>query len=763
MFQALASFNWAGLILLILLWMFIVTMALWMLDRLFPRIERSRDDRVDMEPTTSATIYATHPGQEQHASGNLKPGRFSPQALGSRSSWVLRDTGPPTQPTPDWLTQYWGSSQKIISVLLAIWLLSLTLPVAFAPALSRVRILTGFPLGYFLVAQATLMVFMVLSFIYVWRMSHLDQRYCLRLPPMRNEERIYRRKLLRYAAVFIIGVLLIVLILSACEIFLGLPASFITWSLVTLSIGTYVVIGVRSGAHTLNDYYVAGRRIPGLFNGLAIASEWISGAAFVSMAGTLWLLGYEGLAYIVGWAGGYVLIAMLLAPHIRKSGRYTIADFIGSRYEGTLVRIIAAVLSITISFTYMTVQIVGFGIILNHFLDIPYTIGVSIGIIVVLFCSFTGGMKSITWTQVVQSFVVVIAFVLPVIWMTFKFTYVPVPPLMYGEVLEKISVLEVTQGIAPAYTEPFNDWTSWNFIALVICLMLGTASMPQVLTRFYTVPTVRESRSSAGWALVFVCIIYFVMPAYAAFSRWEILHQVLGQPTTALPDWIESWLYTDLLTISDTPSRGGNGDGYVQFDEIHINEDLIMLTAPEIAGMPATMKALVAVGGLAAALSTASGLLLVIASSTVHDLYYRSINPRALPRERLLLVRIVVLVTAILVALTALPRMAIIAQLVAWAFSFAAATMFPTLVLGIFWKGANARGAIAGMMSGAAVTASYMVLNYVNPEISFLGISHNAAGIFGVPMNFFLTWIVSCLGPSTSPRIQVLVDDLRHP
>lgn len=765
MFQALASFNWAGLILLILLWMFIVTLALWALDRLFPRIERSSDDLGDVAGSPSASpvagaLPALPRGRGGDPSRQQVPSR---QAAAPVRQYAGRDILFAAQPTPTWLVTYWNASRKLIGVLALAWFLSFVVPTVFAPILNQIRVLTGFPLGYYLLAQGSLVIFIALSCIYLWHMTRLDRRFRLNLPPLRPEERRYRRKLLHFSGGFILAVLLCLVILSICEVRFGLPASVINWTVLLLTLGCYAVIGLRSRAGTLDDYYVAGRRIPGVFNGLAIGSEWISGAAFISIAGTLWLLGFEGLAYIIGWAGGFVLLVVFLAPYLRKSGRYTIADFIGARYEGTLARIAAAVICIAISFVYMTAQLVGIGIILNYFLNVSYAVGVSIGLVAVLLCAFAGGMKSVTWTQVVQGCVLVIAYLIPVTWLAFKFTHIPLPTLMYGEALRNIELLEAAQGSVPSYTEPFNDWTPWNFIALVLCLMLGTASMPHILIRFYTVPTVRESRGSAVWALVFICLIYFVVPAYTAFTRWEVLQNVVGQPVTEVPAWVAHWSRTDLLTIDDTSPQGDNGDGVVQFAEMQINEDLVMLVSPEIAGLPATVGALIAAGGLAASLSTASGLLLVMSSSAVHDIYYRSINPRALPRERLFLVRVMVVVVATLVAMTAVPRMAIIAQMVAWAFSLAAAAFFPVLVLGIFWKRTSSAGAIAGMMSGMAVTASYMVLNYVYPDVSILGISHNAAGIFGVPVNFLVMWGVSCLSPPPSSRIQVMVDDLRHP
>jgi cation/acetate symporter len=371
-------------------------------------------------------------------------------------------------------------------------------------------------------------------------------------------------------------------------------------------------------------------------------------------------------------------------------------------------------------------------------------------------------MKAITWTQGVQGIILVFAYLVPVTWLALKLTGIPFPQLMYGEALHHIEKLEQLQGLT-SYVEPFNNWSIWNYLALSLCLMLGTAGMPHILVRFYTVPTVQDSRKSVAWALVWICVLYLTAPAYAAFARWEILHSVVGRPVLELPEWTKRWAETGLLVIADDPDRGGNGDGILQYHELQIDQDLVVLSMPEIAELPTTVVALVAAGGMAAALSTADGLLMVIASAVAHDIYHRTLNPRASSRERLLLGRLAILVVAILAALTALQRLAIIVQLVAWAFSFAAATIFPVLVLGIFWKRTNSQGAVAGMICGFLVTAGYMAITYFAPEWTILGISSSAAGIFGLPVNFLVTWLVSRRGPPPDPEVMALVDYVRYP
>ncbi|NJN17359.1 MAG: VC_2705 family sodium/solute symporter [Oscillochloris sp.] len=718
-----------------------IAVAFLLIDWLFPPIERERDGRT--------------------------PGPGGPPAL-PISSNLSAPRPSPVRPrlavplAPSWLGSYWRKNLRLIGPLLLIWLFSFGLPALLAPALNQVTVLTGFPLGYYMGSQGSLLIFIVLTVIYSWRLLRLDRRYGIDVPES-EQQRAYRLKLVLGYAGFTVGFIGLVAFVGALDIYLHISPTVISWVFLLFTIGTYAVIGLRSRTDQLDEYYVAGRRVPGILNGLATGSDWMSAASFISLAGALYLLGYEGLAYITGWTGGYVLLVLLLAPYLRKFGQYTIPDFIGARYPGSLTRVVAAVISIIISFTYVTAQVTGIGIIMSRFLGLNYMLGVIFGLSAVLLCSFLGGMQSITWTQGLQGIILVIAYLVPVTWMSLKLTGVPLPQLMYGEALRNIEQLEQAQGITQSYTQAFNDWTPANFIALMLCLMLGTAGMPHILVRFYTVPSVRESRSSVSWALIWICVLYLTVPAYAAFSRWEILQEVVGRPVADLPAWAENWARTGLLRVTDATADGGNGDGELQYGELQIDQDLIVLATPEIAGLPATVVALVAAGGMAAALSTADGLLMVIASAIAHDIYHKTLNPQAKPRERLWLGRISILVAAFLASLTAIQRLAIIVQMVAWAFSLAAATFFPVLVMGIFWKGATSRGAVAGMLAGLTVTGSYMALMYLIPEWSLFGISHTAAGIFGAPVNALVTWLVSRMGPRPSPEIVALVDRLRHP
>jgi cation/acetate symporter len=626
------------------------------------------------------------------------------------------------------------------------------------------------------------------------------------MPPTPNDT--FRVRLGRYYAGFTVGFILFCFLLGALELFAGLPTAAIGWAFLLLTLGLYAVVGVLSRTKVLDEYYVAGRQVPALFNGLATGADWMSAASFISMAGTLWLLGYDGLAYILGWTGGYVLLALLFAPYIRKFGQYTIPDFVGARYGGDRARVVSAVATILISFTYVTAQVTGVGLIMSRVIGVDYHLGVVLGLVGVLVCSLLGGMKAVTWTQVAQCIILVIAYLVPVAFLSLKLSGSPIPQLAYGEALRHITRLEREQGIATGYVPAFNEglnnqsaidtarqfgltppplvkvdeWkgTPWNFLALTLCLMLGTAGLPHILIRFYTVPSVHESRKSVGWALFFIFLLYCTAPAYAAFSRWEILQNVVGQPVaevqtngqtvmTVLDDagqplaWVQNYSKTGLLTIADAKDEGGNGDGILQFAELKINPDLIVLSTPEIAGLPYTVAALVAAGGLAAALSTADGLLVVIASAIAHDIYFRTRNPNASPERRMLLGKMMLLVAAALAALAALPRLALITQMVAWAFSLAAASFFPIVLLGIFWKRANGTGAVVGMTAGLVVTIGYIVINYLNPAFNILGISHLGAGIFGMLANFGLTIAVSKLTASPSWDVQEMVDHLRDP
>jgi cation/acetate symporter len=791
--EAAATFDWFGLLRLALLWLAAVFLALRALDLLFPRLRRD-DGEAPSPPAAGARPAA-------------RASRPAPGALAARQHGQ-----PAAMLAPKAGQAYWQANLRMILIMLVIWAGAWFVPATLAPWLNQFEIFTGFPLGYYMGSQGSLAVFLGLITAYAWRAARLDLRFrsAPRMPGGVREGRAATRRIGLIYVLFTIGFVLFALLMGGLEQRLGVPANMLGWALLIVTIGLYAVIGVTNRAHTLDEYFVAGRRIPAFFNGMAISADWMSAASFISMAGTLWLLGYEGLAYIMGWTGGYVLLALLLAPYLRKFGQYTVPDFVAARYDGNRARVVAAIIGVIVSFTYVTAQVTGIGIIMSRFLGVNYLAGVLIGLSAVLFCSYLGGMRAITWTQVAQCIVMLLAYLAPVTILSLRDTGIAIPQIMYGQALQQIAQLEAEQGITKSYVTPFNDWTPWNFMALVLCLMLGTAGMPHILMRFYTVPDVGSARRSVGWAMLFICLLYFTAPAYAAFSRWEVLNNMVGKRITAVPEWAANWSaaglleFTDLTTLEGAPiaslprwgadmiARGalvahdtnGDGlaqlgelsgpatlrtkttdptDGILQFDELKIDPDVVVLATPEIAGLPHTIAALVAAGGLAAALSTADGLLLVIASALSHDIYARTLYPGGPVGERLLLGRAMILAAAVAAAVAATRRLAIIVQLVAWAFSFAAATFFPILVLGIFWKRANGYGAVAGMISGLLVTLAYMLLNAWNPDFNILGVTNVAAGIFGVPVNFIVTYTVSKLTAPPSAEAQALVEALREP
>lgn len=727
----LSALDWRGLLLIAALWIAVVVGARLIADRLFPRVERQDNPIPPFDP---ARLYPAPPRPLRQ---RIRTALTTPSSLGSFNPL------------------YWRANLRLIVPLLLIWLVVILAPPLLAPLVNQFQILTGFPLGYYIAAQGALIVFLIIIIFYGWRAARLDRAFN-DTPEVKSNLR--ERRLGLFVFVFAVGVIALAAVLGIAEAQFGWDANVLGWALLIATLGLYAVIGITNRTRSSDQYYVAGRQIPAFFNGMAIAGDWMSAASFLSMAGTLWLLGFEGLAYIIGWTGGYVLLALLLAPYLRKFGQFTIPDFIGARYGGSVARIIAALITVMISFTYVTAQVTGIGIIMNRFLGVNYLLGVVMGLGAVLFCSYLGGMRAITWTQVAQCVVLLVAYLTPVTLLSLRDTGIPFPQLMYGEALKHIVDLEALNGITNSYVTPFNDWTPWNFLALTLCLMLGTAGMPHILVRFYTVPNVGAARCSVSWAMIFISLLYFTAPAYAAFSRWEVLQNVIGKPITGVPSWALNWAETGLLTITDE-----NKDGILQFNELKIDPDLVVLATPEIAGLPQAIAALVAAGGLAAALSTADGLLMVIVSALAHDVYSRTLVPESSSRSRVLVGRLMVFLVALAAAITATRRLGIIVQLVAWAFSFAAATLFPVLVLGIFWKRARARGAVAGMVAGLVVTLTYMVLNVLNPGFNLFGITNVAAGVFGVIANFAVTITVSLMTPETSPESITLVESLRQP
>ncbi len=556
---------------------------------------------------------------------------------------------------------------------------------------------------------------------------------------------------------YTLGFLAFVILMAVLEQ-VGVPNSVIGYLFIAMTICIYAVIGVLARTAQVSQYYVAGREVPPVFNGMATAADWMSGASFVGMAGSLYILGYDGLAFVVGWTGGYVLVAILLAPYLRKFGAYTVPDFLGSRYGGNFARLIGIVILFCCSFTYVTAQTYATGIITSRFLQIPFEWAVFIGLTGILVCSMLGGMRGVTWTQVAQYIVLIVAYMVPVVILSYQITGLPIPQLMYGGVLEKITALEQSIGVTKLTVQPFTNYNPLNFFGLIVCLMLGTASLPHVLMRFFTTPGVRSARLSVGWALLFIFFLYFTAPAYAAFAKYEIYANVIGSQITALPDWVALWSNVGLLTIAD-----GNGDGILQLAELKINRDIVVLATPEIAGLPYVISGLVAAGGLAAALSTADGLLLAIANAFSHDVYYRMVNPKADAETRLIVARILLVVIAFGAAMLARTKPADILSMVAWAFSIAASGLFPALVLGIWWKRANKAGAVVGMLVGFGVCMWYLVgTRYGGMDLIF-GVGNISAGLFGIPAGFITMIVVSLATKSPSIEMQRFIDELRIP
>ena len=641
----------------------------------------------------------------------------------------------------------------------------------------------------------------------------------------------------------------------------GMPPRWIGYSFLVFTISMYAAIGIMSRTSDVSEYYVAGRRVPAFFNGMAMGADWMSAASFIGMAGTLYLSGYQGLAYVVGWTGGFVLVALLLAPYLRRFGEFTIPDFLGARYGGNAIRIVAVFAAILASFVYVVAQIYGVGVITSRFVSLQFEIGVFVGLAGILVCSFLGGMRAVTWTQVAQYVVLIIAYIVPVAILSFSVTGNPIPQLVYGEVLQSVRELEdkhfnqpaelevrrlyreradlyaekimqlpyslnaerevlsarinelksgdvqmrdivamekirrelphdpdearlrweaqmfaaVERSRPPVHhaeafpdTEAGNPWEMRvNFLALVFCLTVGTAALPHVLMRYYTTPNVKQARDSVFWSLFFILLLYMTAPAYAVFAKHEVLTHLVEIPIAQLPGWVSAWSKVGLVSIEDI-----NQDGILQLAELSLNPDVIVLATPEIAGMPYVVSGLVAAGGLAAALSTADGLLLTITGALSHDVYYRIFRPQASTQFRLVISKSLLLVVAVLAATIAAQKPGTILSMVAWAFSIAGSAFFPALVLGIFWKGATREGALAGMLVGLFLSIYYIVRIEFD-AIPWLGvrgiqmdpwfqINSTSAGVFGVLAGFVTIVLVSLLTRTPGTEVNEFVGRLRR-
>jgi cation/acetate symporter len=537
-----------------------------------------------------------------------------------------------------------------------------------------------------------------------------------------------------------------------------------TFIFVFLSFAVYIYIAWRSRVKETAGFYVAGQGIPTVANGAAVAADWMSAASFISMAGLIAFLGYDGAIYLMGWTGGYVLLALLLAPYLRKWGKFTVPEFVGDRYS-ELVRTIAAAAAILISFTYVVGQMRGGGIVFSRFLNLTVTGGVLVAAAIIFTYAVLGGMKGITWTQVAQYTVLITAYLIPAFAIAQTITGFPIPQISFGSILAELNALSIEFGLN-SYTAPFTERPQIDVFLVTLSLMIGTAGLPHVIIRFYTTKSVRGARYSAFWALLFIALLYTTAPAVGAFAKFNILEGVGGTATEALPDWVENWEATGLVTvdpegdtiesISNDPAAGA---------DLTVDNDILVLANPEIAGLPAPVVGLVAAGGMAAAMSTAAGLLLVISSSASHDFYFRRIKKgHASEKEKLLVGRIAMGGAVLISVLGGINPPAFVAQVVAFAFGLGAASFFPTIVLGIFWKRCNAKGAAAGMSAGLAFTAFYMVWSlYLTDGSTIADISPEGIGAVGALVNLVIAVVVSKATAPPDPELMELVENMRYP
>ncbi|KVG77004.1 sodium:solute symporter family protein [Burkholderia ubonensis] len=668
------------------------------------------------------------------------------------------------------------------------------------------------------------------------------------------------RRLIRAYALYTLGFLGFVLLLGRIERAAG-SGVWIGYVFLFVPIAVYAVIGLLSRTSDLVEYYVAGRRVPSAFNGMATAADWLSAASFIGLAGSLYATGYDALAYLMGWTGGFCLVAFLLAPYVRKLARYTIPDFLGTRFSSTAVRTLAAGAAILCSFVYLVAQIQGIGLIATRFIGVDFAIGIFCGLAGILVCSFLGGMRAVTWTQVAQYIILISAILIPVSLIAMKNGLGPVPQFGYGQLMERVAAREAQvrdsrdeQRVRDAYRrqaahiqtqldrlpasyaeergrlvdqladlrrhngplreisqreraladfprDPAAARVVWsqarddllaraappvpmhepfpaasdderrprerNFLALLLCLSLGTASLPHILTRYNTTTSVASARRSVGWTLFFIALFYLSVPVLAVMIKYEILANLVGRPFAALPAWVTQWHHfePDLIGVVDEIR-----DGIVHWSEIQMQPDMVVLAAPEIAGLPYVVSGLIAAGALAAALSTADGLLLTIANALSHDIYYHMVAPDASSQRRVTISKVLLLGVALFASYVASLNTGKILFLVGAAFSLAASSFFPVLVLGVFWKRTTTRGAIAGMVTGLVVCVYYIVSTYpyfaqltgfAGP--TWFGIEPISSGVFGVPAGFAVAIVVSLLDRRPDDYTRALVDYIRHP
>jgi len=699
------------------------------------------------------------------------------------------------------------------------------------------------------------LLFIVITAVFAWFANRNEQQSANVDAVLATYTRRIHQRFFTFVSLFVMFIMALALAEQA-----GLRKIWVGAIFLFATVFLYALIGIFDRTSKASEYYVAGRRIPAVYNGMAVAADWMSAASFISMAGGLYLQGFSGsgvhpggLVYVLGWTGGFCLLAILVAPYLRKMNLYTVPDYFGSRFGGRWPRIIAAWAAVLCSFTYVVAQIYGVGLITSRLTGVQFEIGILLGLGGVLVCSFLGGMRAVTWTQVTQYVVLILAFLIPVSWLAYKQLGNPFAPLVYGQQLPRIAeferrlmespaeqevireygrraskyaqmlnnvpealesekkkyrdeVIRLTQTHAeeatvvaarralvalprdesaarerwtaamqdnlerakplagmPRHTQPFAgdpeggvgerdlfETSRRNFLALMFCLMIGTAGLPHLLTRFYTTRSVTETRNSVAWSLIFIALLYLSAPALAVMVKFEIMGQLVGQHFDALPSWIAQWARLDpsLISVSDV-----NGDQILQFTELSLGADIVMLATPEIGGLPYVVSGLVAAGGLAAALSTADGLLLTIGNALAHDLFYRGDSDRAGAVRRVMLSKFALLLVALIAAYVAAQRPADILFLVSASFSLAGASFVPVMVLGIFWNGVTRIAAVAGMVSGLGLTLYYMLINLPPVRTAldlkgsglWFGIEPISAGVFGVLAGFCVTLVVSYL------------------
>jgi cation/acetate symporter len=617
----------------------------------------------------------------------------------------------------------------------------------------------------------------------------------------------------------------------------GVPNKVLGYLFVFFTLAVYAIIGVMTRTAQVSEYYVAGRRVPAFYNGMATGADWMSAASFVGMAGTLFLLGYDGLAWVLGWTGGFVLVSILVGPYLRKFGAYTVPDFMAFRFGGNFARFLAVIVLVCCSFTYVTAQIYGTGLIASRFLGMQFEIAVFAGLVGILLCAMLGGMRAVTWTQIAQYIVLIIAYLTPIVILSTQHYGIPIPELTYGRAIAEITAREgqlmkdnlavlctaasCPVGALKPHIEPFINYSPLNFFGIIFCMMVGTASLPHILMRYFTTPSVKEARDSVAWSLLFIFLLYFSAPAYAAFSKLEVYSNIIGRDLTAVRPWMFSWGELGLIQVCGKNAASidaivaackaiAGHPGVVRLQDFIINTDVIVLSTPEIAGLPYVISGLVAAGGLAAALSTADGLLLAIANALSHDIYYKMLDPNAATIRRLTVARVLLFFVAVASAALAATKPGDILAMVGWAFSLAMAGNFPVIVMGIWWKRATTAGAIAGMISGFGLCLFYLVVSryypgigvkyfgmtsLLNPvtgkpviadlaaamalpnameswptlahplanKVGWFNLNNINCGLLGMPLGFLVIYVVSLFTKAPSAEMQAFVDEIRKP